>query len=138
MREFLASLKALDAEAGKALRVEFKEAAEIVAADARRRAPKRSGRLQRSIRAYGTQRGAGIREGKASVEYAGYIDFGNKPNVGRAPRHQERSHAYPFIKTGRIMYPAYYANRDRVRAMVGDALFRVARKVGLEVSVRGR
>lgn len=166
MKEFLASVKATNAEAPQALKVGFKEAAEVVAQEARRRAPvyrgpaKRGvkpGALRASIRTFATQRGAGIREGKASVPYAGFIDYGGtvgrmrtgnfsavrgtgnqhvhyRARVARQARHFAQR---PYIKTGRIMYPAFEAKRGEVQKLAGDALFRVAKQNGLEVSVHG-
>jgi len=151
MREFLASMKALDAEAPKALRTEMKAAAEIVVVEARRRVPhkyKNTGKLEASIRAYATARGAGVREGNNTrVPYAGFVDYGG--TVGRArtgnihyrarkARTARHFAVRPYIKTGRIMYPAFEAKRPEVMQMMGDAMFRVAQKTGLVVHIGGR
>lgn len=159
MKEFLASMKVLDAEAPKALRAEMKTAAEVVVLEARRRVPhryKNTGRLEGSIRAYATARGAGVREGNnTSVPYAGFVDYGGtvgRARTGnirlntngqvharaRAARTARHFAVRPYIKTGRIMYPAFEAKRGQVLEMAGDAMFRAAKKSGLEVHISGR
>lgn len=52
------------------------EAAELVATEARRRAPKQSGKLAGSIRAGATLRSGVVRVGSAGIPYAGPIHFG--------------------------------------------------------------
>lgn len=149
MREFLAAMKKTDAEAPKAIKAGFNVAAEVVAAEARRRAPVysgpagkltkkgtpvRAGALRDSIRVASTQKAAQIREGSRSVLYAGFIDYGNKRRHGRGVGRRD-SNPRPFIPTGRIMYPAFEAKRAEVAELVGDALFSVAKRYGLDVTV---
>jgi hypothetical protein len=79
---------------GRAIRAAGKAAIEPVAARARAAVPVRSGRLRRSIRTSGTKTGATVRMGRASVRYAGAIEFGGYP-PGREYR-----------PAGRYLFPA--------------------------------
>lgn len=76
----LAELSRLFRAAGGDLSEELREAnkaaAEVVAAEARGRVPRRSGRLAKSIRATGGVRVAAVRAGGARMPYAGPIHFG--------------------------------------------------------------
>jgi hypothetical protein len=58
------------------LKAAHRAAADIVAADAARRAPKRTGRLAGNIRGSGTQTAAIVRVGGARVPYANPIHWG--------------------------------------------------------------
>lgn len=88
LKELQRELRAVSKEAAKDLRQANLEGARIVAIEAQRRAPERSGRLRRSIRATATQRGAAVKAGGARVPYASVIHF------GLPKRH---IHANPFI-----------------------------------------
>ena len=63
----------------------------------------RPGRLSRSVRVYATKTGAGVRMGKASVNWAGWVEFG-----GSRPDGSSRE----FIKDGRYLFPAARALSD--------------------------
>jgi HK97 gp10 family phage protein len=66
-----------DKEVPKAIRAANLEAANLVVPTAREKAPKRTGRLARSIGARATQKSASIKAGSAArVPYAGPIHFG--------------------------------------------------------------
>lgn len=59
-----------------ALKAGHKEIAEVVADEAKRRAPKQTARLARSIKGKGTLAGARVQAGSKSVPYAAVIQFG--------------------------------------------------------------
>lgn len=63
------------------------EAAKIVEKRAEQLVPKRTGRLQQSIRSTGTKRDGIVRSGRASVPYAGPIHYGwaKRPSGKWAP-----------------------------------------------------
>jgi hypothetical protein len=72
-----------------------KEAAAPVAAQARSAYPVgATGRLAADVRVSGTRSGAAVRVGRASIPYAGAVDFGGWP-PGRA-----------FLADGRYLFPA--------------------------------
>ena len=114
------ALRAVGKDAQGELKALGAEAANIVEADAKRRAPVRTGRLRNSIRSSGQARGAVVRGGKASVPYYGWIDFGGKRGKSSARR--------PFLKRGRILYPAIDARQDEVVEVYADGLRKIIKK----------
>jgi hypothetical protein len=114
-----------DRDLPKALQRANKAAAETVAEAARRRAPERSGALRKSIRATASQTGSFVREGNAKVPYASWIDFGGR--VGR-----NRSVSRPFMKGGRILYPAFAERRSAVVDAYDDVIVDLIRRSGLD------
>lgn len=127
LREFQASLKEADGESQKKLRLVLNEAAEIVATGARRRAPVRSGRGRASIKASSSQREARVKEGGAKAAYMPFIDFGG--SVGRNKSVKRR-----YYPEGRLIYPAYGAQRDNIERLLEKRLVELAEDSGLDVS----
>jgi len=80
-----------------AIKAAGKEAAEPVAARARASVPRVSGALAGTVRAAGNRTGATVRMGRASVPYAGWIDFG-----GELPTGASRT----YVSGGRYLFPA--------------------------------
>lgn len=77
LREVQASLRALDASLPKELRAINKDAAEIIAEEARPDVPTRSGKLLRSLKAQAEQRVGKVKMGSPTrVPYAGPIHWG--------------------------------------------------------------
>lgn len=111
LKELAKALKALDPAIAKQLRLANKRAASVVAEDAAQRAPEKTGRLKKSIRALGQARSSTVAEGNAKVPYAGFVDFGG--NI--QPRGAIISR--PFIKEGRILFPALQAKSPQVMAI---------------------
>lgn len=141
LREWLASMQRLEVEAPrKIVRDTLNRAADLVVQAARMRAPVKTGHLRESIRATSTVNYARVSEGNARVPYAGFIDYGG--TVGRARKtvaHQRAiagrtaSHraTRPFIKTGRILYPAFQAERLSVITAMNTTLREAVHAVGL-------
>ena len=67
----------IDADFKKRFKDIHKGAADIIADEARRRAPVRSGRLKRDIRTSGTTKGGVVRVGRKKLPYAGRVIFGD-------------------------------------------------------------
>lgn len=112
LRELSRTLRKLeDKELPKALKQTNKNAAEIVARDARAEVPVRSGKLQRSIKATATARTGAVRAGSKAVPYAGWIEFGG---VIRFVEKAGEIHR-PFIKDGRYMGQALQRNENEIR-----------------------
>lgn len=80
-------------------------AGDLLADDARRRAPRRTGRLRASIRAVAEPRGATVTAGGPGVRYAGVQEYGWRRR-GIRPRH--------------FMRDAAAAKADRVADVYGD------------------
>lgn len=135
LREFLHSMQALEVEAPRAvIRKSLNAAADLVVRDARTRAPSRSGALRASIHATSTANYARVSEGSSKVPYAGFIDYGG--TVGRlrkqaGRRNTARNAVRPFIRTGRILYPAFRAQRDGVIVAMNTTLKQAVTAVGL-------
>lgn len=100
--ELQKALRKADSDLPKRLRLANKAAAEVVAQEARRRTPVRTGKAQRSIASRAEQRGASVKGGGARVPYFPWLEFGGR--VGR-----NKAVVRPFIKGGRIIYPALAA-----------------------------
>ena len=89
----------IDADFRKRFKDIHKGAADIVAEEARRRAPVRSGRLRKDIRTSGTAKGGVVRVGRKRIPYVGRVIFGD-PVTFRDQlmrRAQTRRVGSPFI-----------------------------------------
>ena len=89
----------LDADFKKRFKDIHKGAADIVAEEARKLAPKQSGRLRNDIRTSGTTKGGVVRVGRKKIPYAGRVMFGD-PITFRdrlMRRAQRRRVPQPFI-----------------------------------------
>lgn len=127
LREFQASLKAMDGESQKRLRLVLNEAAELVVDHARRGVPTRTGKARGSIKMASSQREARVKAGGAKAPYYPWLDYGGR--VGRG-----RSVARAFRPEGRYLYPAARAERARVMSVLEANLLALARETGLEVT----
>lgn len=125
MREFRKALRDADRELPKEMRRAFNNVAEMVADEAANRVPVRSGRLRDSIRPRSTQTEGVVVMGRASVPYAGWIDFGGKI----APRGTvvERQ----FIREGRYLFPAGRDLEPAIKRETVKVINRMADKAGL-------
>jgi hypothetical protein len=74
-------------------------AAEPVAATARGDLPQLTGRLAGDVRVSATKTGASVRMGRASLRYAGWVEFGG---TRRVPHTSTR----PYDPRGRYLFPA--------------------------------
>ena len=127
LKEFRRGLKTIDRELPKALRVALNDVVQLVVDDARPRVPKRSGRARGSVKARSTQSRARIVGGSARAPYYGWLDFGGR--VGR-----RRSVSRPVLADGRYIYNAYFRHRDEMVPLFEDALVKLCRRAGLEVT----
>lgn len=125
LRELQATLRAVSNDLPRELRKAHKEAAETARDAARSRAPRRSGRLVNSIAARAEQRSASVKGGGARVPYFGFIDYGG--SVGR-----NNSVHRPFIRTGRIIYPAVAEKRADIFGNYERAINALLREAGLQ------
>jgi hypothetical protein len=99
----------------KAMKQAGRDAAEPVAAAVRAALPHVTGTLAGDVRTSGTKTGAAVRMGRASVPYAGWVEFGG---TRKKPHYSER----PFIKTGRYMFPAARPLAEQAARSYSDAL----------------
>ncbi len=127
LREVNAALKEVERGLPKAMQVEFKAIAEVIAESARGKVPRKTGAAAGSIRARATQRGAGIAfsDSDGSVPYFPWLNFG-----GRVGRHGsiERSTVTP----DRYIYSSILSARDETMRAVDDAVKKVAGQAGFD------
>jgi hypothetical protein len=128
LAEFTRNLKKLDSELPKAVRVALNQAANLVVGAAKPSVPARSGRAARTIRAASTRTAVRITAGGPRAPYYPWLDFGGR--VGR-----KKSIKRPFLKDGRYLYAAYYAEKSsgRFQDVMSAALLDVATRAGLVV-----
>lgn len=125
MWEFRKALRAVDTELPKQLRRGFNDVAEMVADEAASRVPVRSGALRDSIRPRSTQSEGRVVMGRASVPYAGWIDFGGTIAPRGAPMTR------PFLRNGRYLFVTADEMAPRIRKESERLLNRFADRAGL-------
>ena len=128
LAEFSRSLRKLDAELPKALRIALNQGSDLVIGAARPHIPSRSGRARGSLKARSTRTAVRVSEGGPRASYVPWLDFGGK--VGR-----RKSVRRPFLKEGRYLYAAYFAKvrSGAFEQVMTDALLGVVRQAGLGV-----
>lgn len=129
LKELNRSLKQLDADLPKAVRIALNKAADLVIGKARPDVPKRTGRAARSMRPQSTRTAVRVTAGGARAPWYPWLDFGGR--VGR-----RKATVRPFHPDGRYLYPAYFRLRDsgEFTDVMSKALADVARSAGLEVT----
>lgn len=130
LAEFNRSLRKINTDLPKELRVALNRSAQIVVDKARVGVPRRSGKAAKSIRASSTRTAARVTGGGSRVSYYPWLDFGGK--VGR-----KHSVHRAFLPGGRFIYPAYHAKRDEVQDSIAQALIDTARAAGFDVAEGG-
>jgi hypothetical protein len=129
LAEFNRSLKKLDSDLPKALRLAGNSAADIVAAYAKQpvpMGPARGGHAVTSIKAKSTRTEARVQGGGAKYAYYPWLDFGGRVGPKKSVRR-------PFIKSGRYIYPAYTNNKEEIYNKLIQSLIDVAKAAGVEV-----
>jgi hypothetical protein len=92
-----------------ALKEAGRQAVQPVAAAVRSSVPRGSGDLSGTVRVTGSRTGAAVRMGRASVPYAGPVDFGGWP-VGR-----------DYVSGGRYLFPAAVSLAGTAATSYADA-----------------
>jgi hypothetical protein len=129
LRELRMNLKKLDVELPLLLRAEMRKVGDKVADRAREKVPVKTGRARDSIRSGVSGANAYVAEGKKSVPYAGWLDFGGvlKP-VGKRKNTITRER----IKGGRFLYPTINEMHGEIEAGAVAAFEATARKARLK------
>jgi len=110
LRELNRSLRSLDKEAPKALRLAGNKAALIIVNEAKPKVPigpAAGGHAATSIKAASTRTAARVSAGSKRFPYMPWLDFGGR--VGR-----NKTTVRKFIKTGRYVWKAYDDRRDEI------------------------
>ena len=124
LRELRSALNKLDKSIAGELRTGLKEAAGVVARDAARAVPRRTGRAAASVRPVSRGNTIFVQGGGARVPYYGWLEFGGR--VGR-----NRSVSRPKVRNGRYIRPAVARNEREIVEKAADAFRSAARKAGL-------
>lgn len=138
LRQFSGALKRVDRELQAALKADLKALAEPIAAEARNKVPRRSGRAAGSIRAGATTRGAVIRAGGKRAPYYHWLDFGGSTGRGHRPGAKWsgsiiREWMGKPVGEGCYVYPAIRKFMPETKAAMGKAIARAGRAAGFEV-----
>lgn len=108
--ELAYALREVSDEIADVVHAELEDIAKGVAADARARVPRRTGRAQASYKAVGSALSIGD-----GVPYVPWLEFGGKVGRGEGSRR-------PYIKGGRYLYPAINANLVDIEKRVDDLI----------------
>jgi len=101
LADFLRDLKRFEPSVGKSFRVRLRKAVDVVAKDARRQAPKRSGALGKGIRPSATNTGARL---ISKAQHARIHEFGGRHPVFGTETwvfQPARPHIFPAVDAGR-------------------------------------
>jgi hypothetical protein len=126
LKEFQASLRAMDRDLPKQLRVIFNDAMGLIIDWASPRMPSRTGAARRSLKGRSGQRDAKIAMGGRRAAYTPWLDFGGE---GKRPG---RPAARPFIRKGRYIYAGLDAKHDEVTEVMSRGMTKLAEDAGLE------
>jgi hypothetical protein len=128
LKEFQRSLRELDSELPRGIRIVLNKAAELVIDYARPRMPSRTGRARASLKPRSSQREARVALGGSRAPYAPWLDFGGEG------RKRGRPTKRPFISEGRYVYRGLAVHRADITELMSDELAALARGAGLEVT----
>ena len=128
LREFRNSLRKMDGESQKKLRLVFNEAGQVIVEATKAKIPVLTGAARASVRAVSKQSQGIIKAGGAKVPYYGWLDFGGG-SVGR----NDSVYRASVGKDGRYLYPSYNENKAKVRALVEKGLVELAEEAGIKV-----
>jgi hypothetical protein len=127
LKEFQRSIKKLDSDLPKALRIGLNGAADLIITKARPLIPKRTGKAAASLKAKSTQKAVRIGVGGRSAPYYPWLDFGGKTGKGKSVHRS-------FYSEGRYLYPTLRQNRPEITALLQGAILSVAKDAGLDVN----
>jgi hypothetical protein len=125
LRELTKVLRQADTELPKQLRIALNEAAESVAAGARKKVPKRSGRAAASYKARSTRTAARIAIGGRKAPYVPWLDFGGRTGINRSVNRR-------FYRDGRYLYPTLAEQRPEFIMRLEKVLTDIATEAGFE------
>lgn len=119
------SLKAIDNEAPKQLRLCFNASADLLVDRTRPKIPQVSGAAARSLKARSTRTSARVAVGGKKAPYFPWLDFGGEGRVAGRPA------ARTFQKEGRYVYPTLRLIRPDIDKRLHDGISAVIKGVGL-------
>lgn len=128
IKEFQASLRAMDAGLPRLLRLVFNDAGKLIVDYAQAHIENRTGRARASIKVRSTQRAGQVSIGGGRAPYVPWLDFGGEG------RRRGRPAARPFIKEGRYVYKGLRLKSDEITEVMAKGLADLATQAGLEVT----
>jgi hypothetical protein len=126
LAELQRSLKAIDGQSQKKLRLVLNKSVEVISEGVQRLVPMDSGSARASVKNRSTQREARIRAGGNKAPYYPWLDFGG--SVGRS-----NSVKRAFFKNGRYLYPTFDRRRAWFYNEMGKGLTKLIEESGLDV-----
>lgn len=127
LAQFRRSLKALDSNLPKALRLALNGAMGVVVDYGKSHMTRQTGQALSSIKAKSTGTAARVSEGGNKAPYAAWLDFGG--SVGRNKSVKRR-----FIKEGRYLYPALRDKKPEIISALEDSIAEVAKQAGIDLN----
>lgn len=127
LRDFRRDLNKADKEAGKQMRLVLKEATEVVAKEAQKRSPRKSGTLAKSIKPGTSGDRALIR---SSLDYFAVHEFGGTVGRGRIPGRAGSGSIK--IKKSSMVYGAISSKRLEAERIVLKGIDRLGRIAGFD------
>lgn len=126
LREFQRSLRQMDADLPKQLRVILNQAAQVVVDYAVPRIPRATGAAAGSVKVRSSQRESRVAMGGRRAPYMPWLDFGGRTGPGRSVNR-------PFMREGRYLYVGLRVKRDEVTELMESGLRALGAGAGLEV-----
>lgn len=126
LTELNRSLRRLDNEAPKALRVALNSSADELVSKIQRQIPKRKGKAAGSVKTASTRTEVRIRFGGPRAPYYPWLDFGGR--TGKL-----KKTVRPFYREGRYIYPTLRRERGAFETALAAALANLVHDVGLDM-----
>jgi hypothetical protein len=124
--EFNRSVRKINADLPKMLRLVANDAANIVVDWAKPKVPSRTGGAARTVKAKSTRTEARVSGGSKAKPYYPWLDFGGRVGPKRSVKRE-------FIKEGRYLYAGLAATNDDVHKALIGGLLSVVDATGIEV-----
>jgi hypothetical protein len=128
LREFQKSLREMDANLPKQLRLALNDASKLVIDYAQPRFPHKTGAAAASLKARSSQREARVALGGRRAAYAPWLDFGGQGKVAGRPASR------PYISGGRYVYKGLEMRHEEITKVMSEALARLGQEAGLAVT----
>lgn len=126
LTELNRSLRRLDSEAPKALRLALNASADQLVRKIQTQIPKRKGKAAGSVKTASTRTEVRIRFGGPRAPYYPWLDFGGR--TGRL-----KKTVRPFYREGRYIYPTLRRERGAFETALTEALSNLVNDVGLDM-----
>lgn len=125
--ELSRDLKKIEPGLQKEFRNDLRPLGVEVANEVKSSMPSITGTARSSVRSGVTNKGAYVKEGKATAPYVGWLDFGGvlKPTGLR-----RNTITRTRVKSGRYLYPAIERKRQEINRVAVAAVQKAARKAG--------